>query len=428
VTNKDENAPRAIDKSRRGLLAVAAAGLAGVIASGKVRGADAHAGEVRADLIPDWTKSQGAPIEPSSYGVPSPFEKGIARHPRFGVKAALPTAASSQTPLQDLHGIITPSGLHYERHHAGVPAIDPDQHKLLIHGLVERPLILSMNEILRYPSVSRIHFLECSGNTQAYSTAKKEWTAQDSHGLMSCSEWTGVPLSTVLDQVGVKPEAKWLLAEGADGAALTRSIPIEKAFDDAILAYAQNGERLRPEQGYPLRLFLPGFEGNMSVKWLRRIKLGESPWFTRWETSKYTGLKPDGTADSFNFMMEVKSVITFPSGGQHLKEQGFHEIRGLAWSGRGKVKRVEVSIDGGTTWREAKLEGPTLDKCLTQFRLPWTWEGGPALLQSRATDEFGNVQPTHQALVAQRGPNYFYHYNAIHSWKLEADGGLSFAV
>jgi len=426
VTNKDENPPR-IDKRRRGLLTGAAAGLAG-IAAGRAHAAEARADDIKADLVPDWTKSQGAPIESSSYGVPSPFEKTVARHPRFGVKAPLPTAASSQTPLQDLHGIITPSGLHYERHHAGVPTIDPDQHKLLIHGLVERPLILSLNDILRYPSVSRIHFLECSGNTQAYSTAKKEWTAQDSHGLMSCSEWTGVPLATVLAQVGVKPKAKWVLAEGADGAALVRSIPIEKALDDAILAYAQNGERLRPEQGYPLRLFLPGFEGNMSVKWLRRLKLGETPWFTRWETSKYTGLKPDGTADSFNFMMEVKSVITSPSGGQQLKEPGFHEIMGLAWSGRGKIKRVEVSADGGATWREARLEGVVLDKCLTQFRLSWTWEGGPALLQSRATDEFGNVQPTHEALVAQRGPNYFYHYNAIHSWKLEAGGALSYAV
>jgi len=197
--------PRGFDKRRRGLLAGAAAGLAGMAAIGKARGTEARASDDKSGLIPDWTKSQGAPIEPSSYGVPSPFEKNVARHPRFGVKAALPTAASSQTPLQDLHGIITPSGLHYERHHAGVPAIDPDQHKLLIHGLVERPLILSLNEILRYPSVSRIHFLECSGNTQAYSTARKEWTAQDSHGLMSCSEWTGVPLSTVLDQVGIKP-------------------------------------------------------------------------------------------------------------------------------------------------------------------------------------------------------------------------------
>lgn len=338
---------------------------------------------------------------------------------------SFPTAAYSDTPLQDMHGIITPNGLHYERHHAGVPAIDPDQHRLLIHGLVERPLSLSMEDIVRYPSVSRIFFLECSGNTQGWANAKKEWTAQDSHGLLSCSEWTGVPLSTVLAEVGLKLQAKWLLAEGADAAAMTRSIPIEKALDDAILAYAQNGEHLRAEQGYPLRLFLPGFEGNMSVKWLRRLKVGDQPYFSREETSKYTGLLPDGSATSFNFIMEVKSVITHPSGGQQLRDPGFHEISGLAWSGRGRISRVDVSTDGGATWRAAQLQEPVLNKCLTRFRLPWSWDGREALLQSRATDEFGNVQPTHDALVARLGTNFYYHYNAIHTWRIEPSGALS---
>jgi sulfane dehydrogenase subunit SoxC len=232
----------------------------------------------------------------------------------------------------------------------------------------------------------------------------------------------------VLADVGVKPQAKWLLAEGADAAAMTRSIPIEKALDDAILAYAQNGERLRPEQGYPLRLFLPGFEGTMSVKWLRRLKLSDQPYFSREETSKYTGLLPDGKAVSFNFVMEVKSVITYPSGGLQLKEPGFHEITGLAWSGLGRIRKVEVSVDGGTTWREAALQEPVLSKCLTRFRLPWTWDGGPALLQSRATDEFGNLQPTHEALVAERGTNFYYHYNGIQTWRLETGGALYNAV
>jgi sulfane dehydrogenase subunit SoxC len=416
--------PEPVDRQRRGLLTGGAALAGGLLANGRSASADTSA----PSAIPDWTKTQGAPVDSPPYGVPSPFEKSIVRRPRDNAKFLFPTAANSVTPLQDLQGIITPSGLHYERHHAGVPAIDPGQHRLLIHGLVERPLILSMEDITRYPSVSRLHFLECSGNTIGWTNAKKEWTAQDSHGLLSCSEWTGVPLSTVLAEVGVKPRAKWVLAEGADAAAVTRSIPIEKALDDAILAYAQNGERLRPEQGYPLRLFLPGFEGNMSVKWLRRLKLGDQPYFTREETSKYTGLLPDGKAVSFNFIMEVKSVITQPSGGQQLREPGFHEISGLAWSGQGRVRRVDVSTDGGATWREARLQEPVLTKCLTRFRLPWTWDGGPALLQSRATDEFGNVQPTHDALVAKRGTNFYYHYNGIQTWRIEASGALFNAV
>lgn len=412
-----------VNRSRRGLITGGAVLAGGLLAGG--RNASADAGEA---AIPEWTKTQGAPINSPPYGLPSPFEKNVLRRPRAGSNFPFPTAAFTVTPLQDLHGIITPSGLHYERHHAGVPAIDPDQHRLVIHGLVERPLSLGMEDITRFPSVSRIHFLECSGNTQGWVNAKKEWTAQDSHGLISCSEWTGVLLSTVLAEVGVRPQAKWLLAEGADAAAMTRSIPIEKALDDAILAYAQNGERLRPEQGYPLRLFLPGFEGNTSVKWLRRLKLGDQPYFSREETSKYTGLLPDGKAVSFNFMMDVKSVITNPSGGQQLRDPGFHEISGFAWSGQGRVSRVDVSTDGGKTWREAQLQEPVLTKCLVRFRLPWTWDGGPALLQSRATDEFGNVQPTHQALIAQRGPSFYYHYNAIHTWRMEASGALSNAV
>jgi sulfane dehydrogenase subunit SoxC len=412
-----------LNPRRRGLLAGAASLTAGLFASRR-----AVSAETNVTAIPDWTKTQGAPIDSPPYGVPSPFEKDVVRRARAGVNFPFPTAAYSDTPFHQLHGIITPAGLHYERHHAGVPAIDPDQHELLIHGLVDRPLIFSMEDIMRFPSVSRLHFLECSGNTQGWANAKKEWTAQDTHGLLSCSEWTGVLLSTVLAEAGVKPQAKWVLAEGADAAAMTRSIPIGKALDDAILAYAQNGERLRPEQGYPLRLFLPGFEGNMSVKWLRRLKLGEQPWFSREETSKYTGLLPDGKAVSFNFVMDVKSVITFPSGGQQLNGHGFHEITGLAWSGLGKVSKVEVSVDGGSSWREAQLEEPILSKCLTRFRLPWTWDGGPAVFQSRATDEFGNLQPTHEALVAKRGTQFYYHYNGIQAWRLETDGALSYAV
>jgi len=408
----DETAPR---RPHRRRFLTRSASFFAALSSGLV--------EARAEGVseaPPWMREQGAGISP--YGQPSRYEKLVARKPRL--PPPFPTSTSNNTPLQASYGIITPSGLHYERHHGGIPDISPDNHKLLIHGLVERPLSFTMDDLVRFPSVSRIHFLECSGNTPMWTQAKTEWSVQDTHGLLSGSEWTGVPLSTVLAEVGVKPEAKWFLAEGADAAAMTRSIPIEKAFDDAILAYAQNGERLRPEQGYPLRLFLPGFEGNTSVKWLRRLKLGDRPFDTREETSKYTDLIPGGKATRFNFVMEVKSVVTSPSGGQTLRGQGFHEITGLAWSGLGRIAKVEVSVDGGQNWLDAQLQEPVLPKALTRFRLPWTWDGGPALIASRATDEFGTVQPTREALIAKRGENARYHYNAIHAWRLNSDGSL----
>jgi sulfane dehydrogenase subunit SoxC len=388
-----------------------------------VRGAGAE--ETPLD-VPPWMREQGTPADSKPYGVPSPFEQHVVRRSRG--TSQFPTEFSSNTPLQDLHGIITPNGLHYERHHGGVPAIDPDVHRLLIHGLVDRPLIFTVEDILRFPSISRIYFLECSGNTPEFRGAKPSWTPQDTHGLLSCCEWTGVPLSTLLAEVGPQPSACWILAEGADAAAMTRSIPIDKAWDDAIVAYAQNGERLRPEQGYPLRLFLPGFEGNMSVKWLRRLKLGDQPFETREETSKYTDLMPDGTARQFTFVMEAKSVITCPAGGQQLRNRGFHEITGLAWSGRGCIKRVEVSTDGGTSWNAAALQDPILPKCLTRFRLPWTWDGGPALLQSRAVDETGYVQPRRETLLDVRGVNSRYHFNAQQTWRVAPDGAVTNVV
>jgi len=405
---------------RRGLLAASAGFLGASVSSGRGQASNDSEG-----LVPPWSKEQGAPIRESSYGEPSPFEKNVVRRPR-GALPTFPSAGTSDTPLQNLTGIITPNGLVYERHHAGIPPIDPAQHRLLIHGLVDRPLILTMDELTRFPSVSRLHFLECSGNSSAtWTGGNPKWTVQDTHGLLSCCEWTGVLLSTLLDEVGIKPAAKWVLAEGADAAGLSRSVPIDKALDDAIVVYAQNGEKLRPEQGYPVRLFLPGYEGNMSVKWLRRLKLGEGPFQTREETSKYTDLMPDGTARQFTFIMEAKSVITFPSGGHHLKGPGFYEISGLAWTGRGRIKRVEVSTDGGTSWHEAQLQEPVLSKCLTRFRLPWTWDGGPATLQSRATDETGYIQPPRRMLTDVRGFNSYYHLNGIHPWHIDPSGGVS---
>ena len=373
--------------------------------------------------VPPWITHQGAPILSPPYGMPSPFERNVVR--RYREVRATDTAATTFAPLQDMYGTITPNGLCFERHHAGVPQIDPAEHRLVVHGLVDRPLIFTMDDLVRFPSVSRIHFLECSGNTQNWKTVKPEFGVQQTHGLLMCCEWTGVLLSTLLNEAGIKPDAKWVLAEGADAAAMTRSVPITKAFEDAIVVYAQNGERLRPEQGYPLRLLLPGFEGNMNVKWLRRLKLGNQPWQGREETSEYTDLMPNGKARQFTFIMEAKSVITRPSGGQRLTGgPGFYEISGLAWTGRGRITKVEVSTDG-LHWQRAQLEQPVLPRALTRFHLPWRWDGGTAMLQSRATDETGYLQPRHAELVSVRGVNSFYHYNAIQTWRVAPDGAVA---
>ena len=279
----------------------------------------------------DATKSQGAPVR--AYGQRSRFEKIV----RWITPARYPTSTASSTPLADLSGFITPSSLHYERHHAGVPDIDPSRHELLIHGRVESALVFTLDDIKRFPALSRVCFIECSGNGYREWTGPLGDTVQQTHGLTSCSEWGGVPLRLLLEEAGVEDAASWIIAEGADGAAMTRSLPLDKCRNDVILAYAQNGEALRPEQGYPLRLVVPGFEGSINVKWLRRLKLVDQPYYTREESAKYTDLIPDGRAREHTFVMEAKSVITSPSGSQRLVAPGFHEIRGLAWSGRGRI-------------------------------------------------------------------------------------------
>jgi sulfane dehydrogenase subunit SoxC len=335
-----------------------------------------------------------------------------------------PQIGSTRTPLAETEGILTPAGLHFERHHAGVPDLDPASHTLLIHGLVERPLLYSVAELKRLPSESRIYFVECAGNSGG------EWKAPGSpdvargFGLASCSEWTGVPLRILLEEAGIKKEGKWLLAEGADACKMYRSLPVDRILSDALVAYAQNGEAIRPEQGYPLRFVVPGYEGNVNVKWLRQLKVVDLPNQAKDETSKYTDLLPDGTARQFTFELDAKSVITHPSGGQKIARPGFHEIRGLAWSGRGRVERVDVSTDGGKTWLKAMLQEPRLPKAFTRFRLPWEWDGKPQQLQSRCVDETGYTQPSREDLVAVRGLNMLYHYNGIKAWSVEADGSV----
>ena len=361
----------------------------------------------------------GEPV--SRYGERSPHEKA-ARAIR---ETKTPEASSSRTPLADSYGTITPSALHFERHHAGVPTIDPTDHKLLIHGLVDRPIVFTVDDLKRLPSVSRAHFVECSGNSGGEWSPAGAPSVELSHGLASCSEWTGVPLKIILAEAGVQSAAKWLLAEGADACHMQRSFTIKKALDDAMVAYGQNGEALRPEQGYPLRLVLPGWEGNANVKWLRRIKLTEGPQYTKDETSKYTELMEDGKAWIFTLEMDAKSVITSPSGGQTLGSQGFREISGLAWSGRGKITRVEVSADGGASWKNAELQAPVQTKAFTRFTVNWQWAGQEAVLLSRCHDDSGYVQPSLAELVAERGTKSIYHCNRIKGWKVAADGSVT---
>jgi sulfane dehydrogenase subunit SoxC len=422
MASSDKPARRA-DRRRFVVRSVAAAGAT----AGLVRDAFARAppGAVEHEVPADPTRTPGYGLTDGSYGARSQFESEVRR--RFDT----PTALSSwtMTPLDKGCGIITPSGLHFERSHAGTAVIDPVAHRLYVHGMVREPRKYTMRDLRRFPSLSRTMFLECSGNGFTEWSKPTMPTVQLTHGLTSTSEWTGVSLATILDEAGVLPGAKWLLAEGGDAASMTRSIPLAKALQDCFLAYGQNGEALRPEQGYPLRLMVPGCEGNINVKWLRRIELSDAPFMTREETSKYTDLLPDGKAVQFSLVMEAKSVITSPSGGMVLDSTGFHEITGLAWSGRGTIRRVDVSTDGGRRWRAAKLQAPVLPICHTRFRFDWHWDGREAILQSRCIDETGYVQPTLGQLIAVRGLNgplgSVYHLNAIQSWHVAADGRVT---
>ncbi len=361
----------------------------------------------------------GIPLGP--YGERSPFEKAV----RWRRDTKTPETGSSFTPLQDSVGTVTPSSLHYERHHAGIPTIDPSRHRLVIHGMVDRPLSLTVAEIRRLPSVSRTLVLECGGNSGSEWQPKTAPDVQRSHGLASCSEWTGVPLSLLLLEAGIQPGASWLIAEGADACRMERSIPLSKALDNILLAYGQNGEAIRPAQGYPLRLIIPGWEGNANVKWLQRLRVTDQPYMARDETSKYTDLMPDGKARIFTFQMEAKSVITFPSGGQTLPGPGLYELTGLAWSGRGRIERVEITTDGGRSWVEARLQEPRLPIAFTRFRLPWRFDGREAVIASRAIDESGYIQPSREALIEARGTNSGYHYNGVKLWKVRADGTVT---
>jgi sulfane dehydrogenase subunit SoxC len=411
----------------RGAFSSALAGVSAVAASGAAAQAaqSAFKGDPNILELPEHTKGLGQPVAAVGYGSPSKWEGNLQRRESPGL-TRVSAASVSFCPLQGLFGIITPNGLHFERHHQGWWDIDPSKHRFMINGLVKKPKVYTMDDLMRLPSVSRMHFIECGANTGM------EWgnvavpTVQYTHGMLSCCEFTGVPLSVLLDDCGYdKKNGKYLLAEGADGSSMTRTLSIDRALDDCFVAYAMNGEMLRPENGYPLRLVAPGIQGVSWVKWLRRIEVGDMPYATKDEVLHYVDLMPDGTHRQYTSIQECKSVITTPSGGQTLLDRGYYNVSGLAWSGRGKIKRVDVSVDGGKNWRTAKLETPVLSKCLTRFNIGFNWDGSPAVLQSRAIDDTGYVQPKINQLRAVRGTRSIYHNNAIQSWKLAASGEVS---
>jgi sulfane dehydrogenase subunit SoxC len=403
--------------------------LRGAFAAALAGGATAHANADDPNIVklPEHSLGLGQGVAVEGYGKPSRYEANLQRRPSPGLTQTR-QASVSFAPLQGLFGIVTPNGLHFERHHQGWWDIDPSKHRLMLNGsddtMLKRAMVFTMDELMRLPAVSRFHFIECGANTGM------EWgnvavpTVQYTHGMLSCSEFTGVPLATLLDMAGVNwQRAKFVLAEGADGSGMTRTIPIELVRNgDVLVAYGQNGEMLRPENGYPLRLVVPGVQGVSWVKYLRRIEVGDQPYGTKDEALHYIDLMPDGRHRQYSSIQECKSVITTPSGGQVLLDKGFYAITGLAWSGRGRVRRVDVSTDGGRNWKTATLQTPVLDKCLTRFTLPWVWDGSPALLQSRAIDSTGYVQPTYRQLRAVRGSRSIYHNNAIQTWLVEAGG------
>ncbi|MBK7661113.1 MAG: sulfite dehydrogenase [Betaproteobacteria bacterium] len=414
----------AVRKGRRGFLKRALASASAAVA-GAAAAQGAFKGESEILELPAHTKGLGQPVAAREYGMPSQFERGLQRRESPGL-TRVSAASVSFAPLQGMFGIITPSGLHFERHHQGWWDIDPARHRLMVMGLVKQAKVFTMDDLMRLPAVSRMHFIECGANTGM------EWgnvavpTVQYSHGMISCCEYTGVRLSTLLDHCGYdRKNGKFVLAEGADGSSMTRTIPMDRALDDVMVAYAMNGEMLRPENGYPLRLVVPGVQGVSWVKYLRRIEVGDKEWATKDEAIHYMDLMPDGRHRQYSSIQECKSVVTSPSGGQTLLDKGYYNVTGLAWSGRGRVKRVDVSFDGGRNWRTARLEGPVLSKCLTRFNIDWVWDGSPSVIQSRAIDDTGYVQPRIDQLRAVRGTRSIYHNNAIQSWKVAASGEVS---
>ncbi|HEY0852268.1 MAG TPA: sulfite dehydrogenase [Bradyrhizobium sp.] len=407
--------------SRRHLLSAAGLAGAGVALSRGASVAGAAKPDPAITEVQDWQRYLGDGIDKRPYGMPSKFEKHVIRRDVSWLTASAESSVNF-TPLHELDGIITPSGLCFERHHGGVAEIDPAKHRLMINGLVEKPLVFTMDDIRRMPRTSRIYFLECAANSGMEWRGAQLNGCQFTHGMVHNVMYTGVPLKLLLDEAGLRPNAKWLMLEGGDASGMNRSLPLEKALSDVLLAFAMNGEALRPEQGYPLRAVIPGWEGNLWVKWLRRIEVGDQPWQTREETSKYTDLLADGRSRKHTFVMDAKSVVTNPSPQAPLRYRGRNVLSGFAWSGRGTVKRVDVSLDGGRNWRTARIDGPVLDKSLTRFYLDFEWNGEELMVQSRAMDSTGYVQPAKDELRKIRGVNSIYHNNGIQTWLVHGNG------
>ncbi len=407
------------DPTRRALLAGAAAlGVAAL--AGALPDSGATQEPAPPPVPPDATKVPGGPTTPLS--ARSAFE-----HPARTPVGQL--TGASFTPIHQLSGTITPTDLWFERHHNGVPLIDPARWRLLLHGLVERPLAFSLDDLRRLPSVTRIHFLECSGNGRnAYRSPQREMSPQHIDGMSANAEWSGVRVATLLGEAGVRPAGRWVLAEGGDAAVLSRSVPLAKMQGDALLVYAQNGEALRPAAGYPVRLLLPGWEGNTCVKWIRRLEVIAQPNMSRDETSRYTDPLPNDTARRFSFVMDVKSTLTYPTFPAKLPGPGWLELSGIAWSGRGTIARVDLSTDGGRTWSPAELHEPVLDKAHVRFTRMWKWNGRRAVIMSRAADATGAMQPTLAEFRARRGAGTDYHYNYIRAWVVEPDGRVFYGV
>lgn len=406
--------------SRRRFLGGAALAGAGLAGAGPAR-AEAGKPDPLITEVQDWNRYLGEGVDKRPYGTPSRFEKHVIRRDVPWLTAS-PESSVSFTPLHDLDGIITPSGLCFSRHHGGIAEIDPANHRLMVHGLVEKPLVFTMEDIRRMPRQNRIHFLECAANSGMEWRGAQLNGCQFTHGMVHNVMYTGVPLKLLLAEAGLKPQAKWLMLEGADASGMNRSLPLDKALDDVLIAFAMNGEALRPDQGYPLRAVIPGWEGNLWVKWLRRIEVGDMPWQAREETSKYTDLLTDGRSRRFTFVMDAKSVVTNPSPQAPLRHKGRNVLSGLAWSGRGTISRVDVTLDGGRNWQHARIDGPVLDKSLTRFYVDFDWAGQDLLIQSRAMDSTGYLQPTKDELRKIRGTNSIYHNNGIQTWHVKANG------
>ncbi|WP_406645280.1 sulfite dehydrogenase [Aliisedimentitalea scapharcae] len=405
--------------SRRQFLTGAAAAGAGAVAAtaAKAAGPDPLITELQ-----DWASGTGDGVDATPYGMPIEFEQDVVRRNVEWLTADT-ISSINFTPIHALDGTITPQGCAFERHHSGAIELRKEDYRLMINGLVDQPLVFTYEDLERFPRENRVYFCECAANTGMEWAGSQLNGAQFTHGMIHNMEYSGIPLRTLLEEAGVQTAGKWVYVEGADASSNGRSIPLDKAMDDVLVAFKANGEALRKEHGYPVRLVVPGWEGNMWIKWLRRIEVTEMAIESREETSKYTDTLEDGTSRKWTWVMDAKSVVTSPSPQAPIKHgHGPLVITGLAWSGRGSITGVDVSVDGGKTWTEARLGAPGTDKALTRFYLDYNWQGEEMLLQARAKDSSGYVQPSKQDLRAVRGENSIYHNNCIQTWWVKANG------